>query len=65
MRIFIHLTLLSAMSMGWFVVAVEVFDALLIARSHPIVLLLWSFGWCVLGFHLTHRWERFWEQFHV
>lgn len=55
----VRLCLFLATCLAWFVGSVEILDGLLIARSHPLVVLFWASGWSLLGWRLAAAFERF------
>lgn len=59
MLFFVRLCLFVATCLAWFVGSVEILDGLLVARSHPLVVLFWASGWSVLGWRLAAAFERF------
>ncbi len=59
MLFFVRLCLFVATCLAWFVGSVEILDGLLIARSHPIVVLFWASGWGFLGWRIAAAFERF------
>lgn len=59
MLFFVRLCLFVATCLAWFVGSVEILDGLLIARSHPLVVLFWASGWGVLGWRIAAAFERF------